>query len=312
MGEKISVIIPVYNSEKYLPQCMDSVLAQTYGDMEIILVDDGSTDGSPAVCDGYAAKDSRVQVIHQQNGGAGAARNAGLDAATGDYIGFIDSDDYIEPDMYEKLYRAIQKTGADMSLCDFYYVWPDGRTDTFEPMLEETIAPRRGYELVEFAPTYWRYISLVNRLYKREIFDTVRLREGRICEDEMAVVPIFQRCRRIALIPDRLYWDVYRPNSVMTSGVSVKRLAAVEAYLGRYDFYRGKGWNRLARHALRMAYGVMWNILRRIDVRENRGAIRPWVLKVMKRQVRHLDLRAVRLGALYLYESARGAAKEVR
>lgn len=112
---KISVIVPVYNAEKYLRECMESVLHQTLSDLELILVDDGSTDGSPALCDAYAAQDDRVKVIHKPNGHAASARNAGLRAASGEYIAFVDADDWISPDMYEKMLQ----TGADVTLCDY-------------------------------------------------------------------------------------------------------------------------------------------------------------------------------------------------
>ena len=112
---KVSIIVPVYNAEKYLQECVDSILTQTLSDLELILVDDGSTDSSPALCDQYAAQDARVKVIHKSNGRAASARNAGLRAATGEYVAFVDSDDWISPDMYEKMLQ----TGADVTLCDY-------------------------------------------------------------------------------------------------------------------------------------------------------------------------------------------------
>lgn len=123
MGELISVIIPVYNAEKYLPTCLESVLNQTYSDLELILVNDGSKDGSGAVCDAFAARDSRVKVIHQENGGVSAARNAGLDRAAGAYISFIDSDDYVKPDFMERLYHNLTANNADISCCNFKEVF---------------------------------------------------------------------------------------------------------------------------------------------------------------------------------------------
>lgn len=115
----LSIIVPVYDVERYLPKCIDSVLAQTFTDFELILVEDGSPDNCPALCDAAATKDARIRVIHQKNGGLSAARNAGLDAARGAWIGFVDSDDYIAPEMYEALYKAVQSTGADLALCDY-------------------------------------------------------------------------------------------------------------------------------------------------------------------------------------------------
>lgn len=122
---KVSVIVPVYNAEKYLQECVESVLHQTLSDLELILVDDGSTDGSPALCDQYAAQDTRVQVIHKQNGGVSTARNAGLDAATGDYIAFVDSDDWIDADMYEKMLAKAEEYACDVVMCDCVKEYPD-------------------------------------------------------------------------------------------------------------------------------------------------------------------------------------------
>ena len=114
---KISVIVPVYNVEKYLRKCIESILNQTFREFELILVDDGSTDSSGKICDEYALKDSRIKVIHKENGGASSARNAGLDVAKGEYIGFVDSDDWIEMDMYGELYRLIKENNTDISVC---------------------------------------------------------------------------------------------------------------------------------------------------------------------------------------------------
>ena len=116
---KISIIVPVYKVEKYLDKCVNSIVGQTYKNLEIILVDDGSPDNCPAMCDEWAQKDSRIKVIHKKNGGLSSARNAGLDACTGDYIGFVDSDDWIEPDMYEYLLNIGMKNNADVSRCEF-------------------------------------------------------------------------------------------------------------------------------------------------------------------------------------------------
>ena len=110
----ISVIVPVYNVEQYLPKCIDSILAQTYENLEIILVEDGTKDSSGVICDEYAAKDARIRVIHKENGGLSSARNAGMEIARGEYFGFVDSDDWIEPEMYENLMALAQKYDADV------------------------------------------------------------------------------------------------------------------------------------------------------------------------------------------------------
>lgn len=118
----ISIIVPVYKVENYLSKCLDSMICQTYKNIEIILVDDGSPDNSGKICDDYAKKDSRIKVIHKENGGLSDARNAGLKIATGKYIGFVDSDDYISVEMYEKLYNQAKKEDADIACCNYYRV----------------------------------------------------------------------------------------------------------------------------------------------------------------------------------------------
>ena len=126
----VTVIVPVYNTEKYLAECVDSILAQTYAALEVLLIDDGSTDGSPALCDRYAARDARVQVLHQENAGVSAARNAGIERASGKYIAFADSDDRIAPEMIASLVDQAEAHGADCVSCRIQQFWPDGKTQT--------------------------------------------------------------------------------------------------------------------------------------------------------------------------------------
>ena len=123
--KKISVIIPVYNAEKYLKRCVDSVREQTYGNLEIILVDDGSPDGCPQMCDTFAAEDDRIKVIHKENAGVAAARNTGLAAAGGEYLTFVDSDDYIDPVMYAEMMKQAERGSCDLVMCDCIKEFPD-------------------------------------------------------------------------------------------------------------------------------------------------------------------------------------------
>lgn len=128
MKSKVSFTVPVYNTSRYLRKCLDSLRDQTLRDIEFIIVDDGSTDNSGAICDEYAAKDSRFRVIHQANGGSGVARQTGLDAAKGEYVIVCDSDDWVEPDMYQALYEKAIETGADITCCGYFEEYPDGRS----------------------------------------------------------------------------------------------------------------------------------------------------------------------------------------
>jgi glycosyltransferase involved in cell wall biosynthesis len=160
---KISVIIPVYQAEEFLAKCVDSVLAQTEHDLEVILIDDGSTDCSANICDEYSARDDRVRVIHKDNAGVSAARNTGIAEANGDYIGFVDSDDWIEPNMYERLLAEANKSGADIVMCDATTVYDNGRTqaDTITQLSQNSILKKSDFTpalLLEMAGSAWRKV----------------------------------------------------------------------------------------------------------------------------------------------------------
>jgi glycosyltransferase involved in cell wall biosynthesis len=167
----ISVIIPIYNIEPYLRECVDSVINQTHKNLEIILVDDGSSDNCPHICDAYAAKDSRIKVIHQKNGGLGPARNSGLDIATGDYIGFVDSDDLLAPDMYEVLLGNMIAANADVSVCAFAWYYKD-QPPALNDENNTFVIDLKPHPLAQ-AEQYYLF-SACNKLYKRYIFETLR------------------------------------------------------------------------------------------------------------------------------------------
>ncbi len=291
-GELISVIIPVYNVEPYLEKCVESVLAQTYEDLEVILVDDGSPDGCPALCDAFARRDSRVRVIHKENGGQGSARNRGLDIARGAYIGFVDSDDYIAPDMYEKLYTALTDTGADISICDLVFVDADGnRTFDLPPMRAGTLTREQMYERLETVEK-GRYVVVCTRLCRRELFEGLRFEEGKGFEDEFLVLPLYRRCSRVALIADVLYYYLQRQGSTMNRPVTIRHLEAVQAIMGRWDYYHAHGHSVAAKRALHYAYVTLWKVMNGVDAWGERRALWPYVRRVMAAQVRELNVSA--------------------
>ena len=229
----ISVIVPVYKVEKYLRKCVDSILAQTYTNLEIILVDDGSPDNCGAICDEYAVKDSRIKVIHQHNGGLSAARNAGLDIATGDYIGFVDSDDYIAPDMYKKLYNALIENDADVSICNYDYVDTSYQTMNIYSPMENKIY---GYiEAINnlFVEYYCYYVTVWNRLYKSELLLKLRFEVNKKFEDAFIAHHIFLKCKKIVTIKDKLYYYLQRNDSIMGSKLSVSKTDELEAMFQR-------------------------------------------------------------------------------
>ena len=213
---RISVIVPVYNVEEYLPRCLDSILAQTYENLEIILVDDGAKDRSGAICDEYAAKDARVKVIHKENGGLSSARNAGLDMAKGTYIAFVDSDDWIEPEMYEHMLSLMDKYSAKL-VCA-------GRYDVSEKTGEKTVGlcPKTE-EAVTAEELVGRIFlwdgcdsSACDKLYHHSLLGGFRYPEGKVCEDVPVTYQIVLKAGR-AVLCDRPFYNYYhRSGSIST------------------------------------------------------------------------------------------------
>lgn len=239
MKQQITVVIPVYKVEQYLPKCVDSILVQTYPDLEIILVDDGSPDGCPALCDQYAAMDSRVHVIHQSNCGLSGARNAGIDQANGAYLMFVDSDDYIEPTMVEKLYSALMQCNADMSICGLRKVNEYGEEipDGERAINDEVLTPQQILCEKTFQQNGWHWIISCNKLYRKELFDDLRFPLGKLHEDEYISPLLYLRCSKIACVPDELYNYVQRGDSIMSNDDDLKHLDGAEAIFKRVLLY---------------------------------------------------------------------------
>lgn len=205
---ELSIIVPVYKVEKYLPRCIDSILAQTFGDFELILIDDGSPDGCGRICDEYAQKDKRIVAIHQKNMGVSAARNAGLDIARGRYIGFVDSDDWIEPQMYEAMMDAIRENGADMAVCGVRYADEDGKF-TRADRLSEGVYSRDGLLEDVFAMPNKLGGGCCNKVFDASKIASVRFKVGMtIAEDALYLFDCFMRIDGAVKIGDALY-NVY-------------------------------------------------------------------------------------------------------
>lgn len=251
----VSIIIPVYNCGPYLAQCLDSVLAQSYRNLEIILVDDGSTDSSYEICRSYEEKDSRIKLLHKENGGQSSARNLGLDKCTGDYIMFIDSDDFVSPLMVEKLYGRITKDGSDLAMCNASYRYEDGRTrPVWSGWKSAAIWSEKDFwdenvNLVNVAT-----MLPVNKIYPRKIFDGLRFAEGRVQEDELILDKVIRQCKRISVIPDSLYF--YRQRSSGTMGGLHRRISFgyEEACLSRFYYFMEKGYDDFLFPAIYLAY----------------------------------------------------------
>jgi len=211
--ELISVIVPVYNVEKYLPACIESILCQTYSELEIILVNDGSPDKCPEICDEYAKKDSRVKVIHQSNQGLSSARNTGIDNSSGKYIIFVDSDDTIEPTMVEDLYTCVIKYNCSMAACGRKYVFEDGKVvckvpDNIEKVFSFSDAIREMNTYFYFDMSAWA------KIYKRELFDNIRFPVGRLSEDFFIMYKLIALSQKVAYISKPLYNYLQRKSSI--------------------------------------------------------------------------------------------------
>lgn len=214
--ELISVIVPVYNMEAYLERCVNSILRQTYKILEIILVNDGSTDASPTMCDEFAAKDERIKVVHKQNGGLSDARNAGLRVASGAYIGYVDSDDWIEDDMYEKMYHSCVEHDAQLCVCRYFREYADrtedgGSTQTV-PLSREALL--RIY--IGGHEQYVIYNSVWSKLFQRDLVEGVEFPKGRNSEDIVYTTKAFCKLERAVYLDECLYHYVLdREGSIM-------------------------------------------------------------------------------------------------
>lgn len=251
----ISIIVPVYRVEKYLKKCVDSLINQTYTNIEIILVDDGSPDACAVMCDEFEKNDIRIKVIHKVNGGLSDARNAGLEIAKGDYIAFVDSDDFVAPNMYEVLLSAAECYGADIAICNYVRISDAGK---IESMGEYAIDDRyTRYEFIhELIQPYGGYFVVVwNKLYKRCIFDHLTFPVGKQHEDEFVLHYIIDRCSVIASVKNALYYYTQRDESIMSKGVSVKNLDYGDALIDRYYFTKAKKYIDWKNHCvLRLSY----------------------------------------------------------
>ena len=239
----ISVIVPVYNVEPYLRQCVDSILGQTFRDFELILVDDGSPDGCPAICDEYAEKDSRVKVIHKENGGLSSARNAGLDVAAGEYIAFVDSDDWIHPEYLERMLAVIKNIHADMAMCGVEKFWEDKpRAEQF-PLADECLPHDKAVSLM--TTSIWYHMIACNKLYRKSLFDGIRFPEGYLHEDEAIFHRIVERCNQVALVKDVMYHYRQTKSSIMHQVYRIQRSDKLTALADRIVFSYVHHWTEV-------------------------------------------------------------------
>lgn len=247
MNPKISIIVPIYNVERYLSRCVHSIINQTYKNLEIILVDDGSPDNCPQLCDEYAKKDDRIKVIHKKNGGLSDARNAGMTVASGEFISFIDSDDYVSLDFIETLYNTIISEDSEIAECDVIKFYDDSSFDDYADDLKIT-----NYNTIDglsalisenpFHQHVW------NKLYKSKLLVGIPYTVGKLNEDEFWTYQVFGRAKKITKINKTMYYYFQRQSSIMGNQYNLRRLDALEGKYNR-QLYVEKNFPEIAQQA---------------------------------------------------------------
>ncbi len=249
----LSVIVPVYGVEQYLPPCVDSILAQTWTDFELILVDDGSPDNCGAICEEYAARDSRVRVIHRENGGLSAARNSGLKEAKGEYITFIDSDDLVSEDFLRRMLQALRASGADMASCGSLRFQEDAELwqsrPEYENAPEVTVISGREACLERFRKNEFTQISAWGKLFRSSLSEYLWFPEGRIHEDQWTIPIALFQSKQVAVVPEALYYYRVRSGSITTSPINRKSFDNILGMDHVIRFYADRGDRELVKLA---------------------------------------------------------------
>lgn len=284
MKELISVIVPIYNVEKYLRKCVDSLINQTYKNLEIILVDDGSPDNCPKICDEYAKQDSRIKVMHKENGGLSDARNAGMNIATGEYISFIDSDDWIKSEMIEDMYNRMIEDNSDLVSSGVLWVDEDG-VEIRNATVSENCVLNTEQAMKELINDGKLKQHVWNKLYKADLIKNIPFDKGKYHEDVFWSYKVIGEAERISIEKNSYYFYVQRSKSIMGEKYSAKRLDALDAMKLRCEYTKDK-FPKLYNNALSVYIGscmyhlqlalladidkaVIKNIISRIDYRKN-------------------------------------------
>ena len=243
----ISVVVPIYNVEAYVNRCIESLVNQTYKNLEIILVDDGSPDNCPQMCDMWAEKDNRIKVIHKENGGLSDARNAGMIIATGEYISFIDSDDYISLDFIEELCSTAIENEADIVECSVVNCYEDGSIDDFKDDMNCTVFEKED-ALSGLIAEHPFHQHVWNKLYRASIALTVPFAVGKLNEDEFWTYQIFGKAKSVVRLNKTMYYYLQRSSSIMGERYSIRRLDVLEAKAKRQEYIENQ-FPRLADQA---------------------------------------------------------------
>ena len=314
----LSIVVPVYNVEKYLHRCLDSILAQTFSNYELILVDDGSTDSSPSICDAYAAADPRIKVIHKENMGLSSARNAGLEVSTAPIVSFIDSDDYIAPNLYADVVDFHQTVGADIVEFQYKKVSPD----IYTPYITSNKSPNytifTGIELIPriYQNTPDASVTVWNKTYRRSLFDNLKFTVGKTNEDTLITPQLFFQASKVIIIDKVYYYYVQTSNSIMRSEFCLQKLDKIYALQQNRLFYIKKNLhNALAWHDTTYAFVL----IKMLDLTRNKYGttcheyleMRAEFVRLFPEFIRnkHFNLRQKLLLSCYLFNLNRESKK---
>ena len=287
--EKISVIVPIYNVEEFLPRCIDSLINQTYSNLEIILVDDGSPDKCGVICDGYKEKDSRIIVIHKENGGLSDARNVGLKISSGKYVSFVDSDDYVHPQYYEVLYRALISNNSDIVVCECEKVY-DIKNVNYEKKSEKI--DFCSYEAKEkimnnfFNKNCGITVIACNKLFKKELFSDIEFPKGKIHEDEATTYRVFYKSRKVTYINQPLYFYYQRQNSITGEKLTRKNFSVFDTLAEVIDFYKNNNEKNLKKKAVIRYFKIIQLYINRL-IKENIESQNSDLIRELKSRMRN-------------------------
>lgn len=288
----ISVIIPVYNVKNYLDACMECVCKQTYKNLEIVIIDDGSNDSSGQMCDIWAKKDCRIRTVHKKNGGLSDARNSGIDIATGDYILFVDSDDLMSERLIEHLYKIIEKTDADIAICDAVHCYP-GQAFIY---VDETVCRILSSEEAMCEMMYqtsFLYAAWA-KLYRRELFDNLKFPVGLLFEDVAIMYKVFAKANLIVYSNAKLYGYLHRANSITTSKFSRKNcdiLSICNEQLSFAQAYSRKVYEAALSYQIVGALRIYLNAPRTIEFKKDLSECESIIKKNGNRVLRNVNCR---------------------
>ncbi len=277
----ISVIVPIYNVEKYLPRCIDSLTNQSYSNLEIILVDDGSPDNCPQICDGYAQKDRRIQVIHKKNGGLSDARNTGFNHSSGEYVAFIDSDDYVHPQMLEILYRLLQEEHSEIAVCNFQPFTEESPECHFEDIQIETLSGVDAAQRLYKKKYATQSVVAWDKLYQRHILTGNPFQVGKFNEDEFFSYKALLKASKVTFTTQKLYYYLIRTTGISQAITNPKSLDGFDAKQEAIQFY----WKNNFQSLLQLAVSSFLNFSakRYCFVQRKKGDNRT-LLKELKRR----------------------------